>query len=97
MLRDVVTSLVWAGLAFAYCALMMSLTPLQSADEASSLLVFLAGGFAAIVFLHLFTEARDDRRLRAIRAKTVEQTLRRGNGAGECAATERLPAGASWR
>lgn len=82
MLRDVVTGLLWAGLAFAYFVLVMSLSPLQGADEAWDVLVILGGGFAAIVFLHFFMEARDDRRLRALRAKMDEQD-RRARGAAQ--------------
>jgi hypothetical protein len=61
MLRDVVTGLLWAGLAFAYFLLVMSLSPLQGAEEAWNLLVILAGGFAAIVFLAVFMDVREDR------------------------------------
>ena len=78
MLRDVITGLTWAGLVFAYFVLVMSLSPLEGrfAGEAWDLLLILGGGLAAIVFLHFFMDARDDRRLRVFRAKMDEQDRR---------------------
>jgi hypothetical protein len=94
MLRDVVTGLLWAGLAFAYFLLVMSLSPLQGAEEAWNLLVILAGGFAAILFLAVFMDVREDRFGRA-RLAEMHGHDQRVNRAGECAAAERLPASAS--
>jgi hypothetical protein len=76
MLRDVVTGLVWTGFAFAYFAFVMSLSPLQGADGVWDLLVILGGGITAIVFLHVYIAARDDRRLRVYQAKMDEQDRR---------------------
>jgi hypothetical protein len=78
MLRDAVTGLVWAGLAFACFMLAMSLSPPHGrlAGEAWDLLLILGGGLAAILFLHGFMETRDDRRLRAYEAKMQEQDRR---------------------
>ncbi|SUS07966.1 hypothetical protein DF3PB_5450002 [uncultured Defluviicoccus sp.] len=75
MLRDVVVGLVWAGLAFGYFMLAMSLGLPEGrfAGEAQELLLILGGGLAAIIFLHFFADARDDRRLRAFQAKMDEQ------------------------
>jgi hypothetical protein len=78
MLRDVINGLIRAGLAFAYFVLVMSLSPREGrfAGEAWDLLLILGGGLAAVMFLHFFMDARDDRRLRAFRAKMDEQDRR---------------------
>lgn len=78
MLRDVITGLIWAGLAFAYFVVAMYLSPPlgRFAGEAWDLLLILGSGLAAIVFLHFFMDARDDRRLRAYQAKMDEQDRR---------------------
>jgi hypothetical protein len=71
-----VTGLVWASLAFAYFALVMSLSPLQGADEAWDLLVILGSGFAAILFLAVFMRVREDRSSRARPTETDEHDRR---------------------
>jgi len=75
MLRDVITGLIWAGLALAYFALTMSLSPPEGrfAGEARDVLLILGSGLAAILFLHFFMDARNDRRLRAFREKMDEK------------------------
>jgi hypothetical protein len=77
MLRDVIFGLVGAGLAFAWFVLVMSLSlEGRFAGEARDVLLVLGSGLAALVFLHVFMEARDNRRLRAFRAAMDEQDRR---------------------
>jgi hypothetical protein len=76
MLRDVVTGLIWAGLAFAYFVLVMSLSPLEGrfAGEAWDLLLILGGGLAAIMFLAF--RAKMDEQDRLARETAREKALR---------------------